>query len=105
MIARLIVETLLDGPQVMPPELPPWVEEQDGYDPKLDTVDLALEYIEGEVGRHDWEHNWKQHKAKHGNNLHEKVAAWLEHYGIDHDPFAIIRYINDELMMRPGKWM
>jgi hypothetical protein len=105
MIARLIVETLLDGPQVLPPELPPWVEEDEGYDPKLDTHDLALEYIEGEVGRFDHQHNWQQHKAKHGKNLREMVAAWLKHYEVDHDPDAIISYINDELMMRPGKWL
>ena len=101
----MIVEVLLDGPQVMPPELPPWEEEDEGYDPKLDTHDLALEYIEGEVGRHDFEHNWPQHKAKHGNSLKEKVAAWLRHYETDHDPDAIIHYIDDELMLRPGKYL
>lgn len=105
MLARIIVETLLDGPQVMPPDLPPWVEDDEGYDSKLDTHDLALEYIEGEVGRFDYLHNWPQHKRLHGNNLREKVAAWLKHYEVDHDPDAIISYINDELMMRPGKWL
>lgn len=105
MDAKLIVEALLDGPQVLPPDLPPWVDEPEGYDEALDTHDLALEYIEGEVGRHDWEHNWKQHKSQNGKALREKVQAWLRHYEIDHDPDAIIRYIDDELMLRPGKWI
>ena len=96
---------MLDGPQVLPPDLPPWVDEEVGYDPKLDTHDLALEYVEGEVGRHDYQHNWQQHKSKHGQNLRERVAAWLRHYEVDHDPEAIISYIDDELMVRPGKWL
>lgn len=105
MIARLIVETLLDGPQIMPPDLPPWTEEKPFDGTALSTEELALEYIEGEVGRHDWQHNWPQHKAKHGGSLKEKVAAWLKHFEVDHDPDAIVRYIDDELMMRPGKWL
>lgn len=69
------------------------------------TQDLALEYIEGEVGRFDWEHNWPQHKKRHGDALREKVAAWLSTFEIDHDPQAIIDYIDNELMKRPGKWL
>lgn len=94
MLARLIVETLLDGPQMMPPDLPPWVEDKEGYDKSLDTEDLAAEYIEGEVGRRDWIHNWPQHKSQHGNSLREKVMAWLKLYEIDHDPDALISAID-----------
>jgi hypothetical protein len=107
MIARLIVETLLDGPPDtwLPPELPPPVAYQPDHDPVLDTQDLALEYIEGEVGRLDWEHNWPQHKKLHGDALKEKVAAWLHCFNISHDPQAIIDYIDNELTKRPGKWL
>lgn len=106
MIARLIVEALLDGPQVLPPELPPWVEEQAGYDKTLDTEDLAAEYIEGEVGRHDWAHNWPQHKSKHGKDLRNKVMAWLKLYEIDHDPDALIAAIDAKFSRdHQQKWL
>ena len=106
MLARIIVETLLDGPQVMPPDLPPWVEEESGYDKSLDTEELAAEYIEGEVGRHDWSHNWPQHKSKHGNSLREKVQAWLNLYEIDHDPDALIAAIDAKLKKDSDqKWL
>ena len=106
MLARIIVETLLDGPQVMPPDLPPWVEEEEGYDKSLDTEDLAAEYLEGEVGRHDWTHNWPQHKSQHGNSLREKVQAWLKLYEIDHDPDALIAAIDAKIKKDSGKkWL
>ena len=89
---------------VLPPDLPTEVRPE-LLDPRLATQDIALEYIEGEIGRHDWEHNWQDHKKRHGRNLREKIAAWLQHFEIDHDPQGIIDYIDDELMMRPGKWL
>lgn len=99
----MLVETMLDMP-VLPPDLPSAIRPEP-LDPRWQTQDVALEYIEGEVGRHDWEHNWRDHKAKNGRNLRERIAAWLQHYEIDHDPQAIIDYIDSELMMRPGKWL
>lgn len=106
MLARIIVETLLDGPQEMPPDLPPWVEEEEGYHKSLDTEDLAAEYIEGEVGRHDWTHNWTQHKSKHGKDLRAKVMAWLKLYEIDHDPDAIISAIDAKVKKdHQNKWL
>lgn len=70
----------------------------------LTTQDLALDYIEGEVGRHDWTHNWKQHKTQHGEALKEKVSQWLNHYEIDHDPQGIIDYIDSTVATKSGKW-
>ena len=107
MIARLIVETMLDGPpeKWVPPELPPPVAPKPYDHSVLDTHDLALEYIEGEVGRFDWTHNWPQHKKKHGELLPEKIGAWLHCIGIRHDPVAIIDFIDNELMNRQGKWL
>lgn len=107
-LAQMLVEQMLDGQPiistpVLPPDLPTAVRAEP-LDPKWATQDIALEYIEGEVGRHDWEHNWQDHKTKN-QNLRERIAAWLQHYEIDHDPQAIIDYIDNELLMHPGKWL
>lgn len=105
--AEFIVEALLDGPPEtwLPPDLPPPVAYQPKPDMSFITQDLALEYIEDEVGRIDWAHNWPQHKKLHGDSLKEKVAAWLSSYDIAHDPQSIIDYIDNDLMKRSGKWL
>lgn len=100
----MLVEQMLDGAHVRPADLPD-EQEPEPLHPQWETQDIALEYIEGEVGRFDWERNWKDHRASNGNRLRERVQSWLQHYEIDHDPQAIIDYIDNELMMRPGKWL
>lgn len=106
MLAKLIVEALLDSPTKWePPALPEPTQEQEFDETPFRTADLAADYVEGEIGRHDWMHNWQQHKGRAGNELRERVAAWLRHYEVDHDPDSIVKYIEDELMQRPGKWL
>ncbi|MHC4332494.1 MAG: hypothetical protein ACYSUV_01940 [Planctomycetota bacterium] len=96
----------MDEPQKWaPPDLPVSIEATPFDNTPFDTSDLAAEYIEGEVGRHDWQHNWPQHKNNNGKALREKVLAWLRHYEVDHDPDAIIKYLDDMHKMRPGKWV
>lgn len=105
--AELIVEALLDGKPgkvELPPDLPDF-SEPEPLSPVLNTHDLALDYMEGEVGRHDWKRNWSDHRKRHGDKLREKVAAWLKHYEIDHDPQGIIDYIDGDLSSRDGKWL
>lgn len=105
MLAKLIVEALLDDPKKwMPPDLPSPVEKPPFDETPFATEDHAIDYLESEVGRHDWQHNWPQHKKNHGKALRDKVLAWLRHYEIDHDPDAIINYLDDMHKMRPGKW-
>jgi hypothetical protein len=104
--AQLIVESLLDGATepVMPTTLPDLVQDTP-LDPRWALQDIALEYMEGEVGRHDWKRNWKDHKKRHGTNLKNKVSEWLKHFEIDHDPQGLIDYIDGELSMQDGKWL
>jgi hypothetical protein len=104
---HLIVEAMLDGTTtvpVMPVSLPDLVQDTP-LDARWALQDIALEYMEGEVGRHDWKRNWKDHKARHGGSLKEKVQAWLNHFEIDHDPQGLIDYIDSELSIQDGKWL
>jgi hypothetical protein len=64
--------------------------------------DLAVSFIEDDLGRHDWENNWKTLKNK--GAVQERIQAWLQLYEIDHDPQAIAEYIDNLLITRPGKW-
>ena len=105
--AQLIVEAMLDGSTtvpVMPTELPQLLVDVP-LDPRWITQDIALDYMENEIGRHDWRRNWQEHKNTHGDRLKEKVAEWLKHFEIDHDPQGLIDYIDGELSMREGKWL
>lgn len=103
-VAQVIVEAMLDGATETPAQLPDLVQDEPLH-PQWALQDIALEYMEGEVGRHDWKRNWQDHKKRHGESLKDKVAAWLKHYEIDHDPQGLIDYIDGELSMREGKWL
>ena len=105
-IAKAIAEALLDGVTmpVMPDELPELTQEEP-LNNQWGVHDTALDYMEGEVGRHDWKRNWDDHKKKYGIGLKQKVADWLKHFEIDHDPQGIIDYLNDETAMHDGKWL
>lgn len=98
---------MIDGattPPVLPPDLPELVQDEPLH-PQWALQDIALEYMEGEVGRHDWKRNWQEHKKRHGPALKEKVGKWLKHFEIDHDPQGLIDYIDGELSLRDGKWL
>lgn len=66
--------------------------------------DAAYDYMERAVGRHDWKNNWPKHKEHHGPNLREQVAAWLRRYDLDHDPQALIDFLDLMVRTRHGKW-
>ena len=105
--AQQIVEAMLDGTPAVPmvPIHLPRLIQAGPLDPRWNTQDIALEYMEGEIGRHDWRRNWQEHKRLHGDKLKERIAEWLKHFEIDHDPQGLISYIDDELSMNPGKWL
>lgn len=71
--------------------------------PVYETEDVALDYIENEVGRHDWAENWKKLKGKHPGMKH-RVQAYLDRYEIDHDPQGLIDYLDRMVTTRTGKW-
>lgn len=69
-----------------------------------DTEDLAYEFIEQEVGRHDWKSNWPKFKANHEGILVQRVQAWLDYLGIDYDANEIVKFIDNMVEKVEGKW-
>jgi len=70
--------------------------------PADDTEDLALTFMETEVGRHDWLNNWATVKAS--GDIRQKVGDWLKVMEIDHDPDALVDYLDHLAATRTGKW-
>lgn len=71
-----------------------------------DTEDLALEFMEQEVGRHDWKANWPKFKANQGDEaaVLRKVQAWLNYMGIEYDPREIVQFLDQMVEKRNGIW-
>lgn len=67
-----------------------------------DTEDLALTFVEEEVGRFDWSANWRT--LKESGAALPKIRAWLDVLRIDHDPEAIARCIDQLDAARRGRW-
>lgn len=70
---------------------------------RWDTQDLALLYMEEEVGRHDWSNNWPKVKAT--GNVRDRVQAWLDDLHVDHSPDEIIEYLDKLVAERAGSWL
>lgn len=66
--------------------------------------DTAMEFIETEVGRHDWQANWKQLKASH--DMVEHVRAWLSNLQLQHlDPHKLVEWIDLYVELEKGPWI
>jgi hypothetical protein len=68
-----------------------------------DTEDLALTFMEEEIGRYDWTHNWPKIKAQ--GTARQRVQDWLAALQVEHNPDEIISYLDRMLAERSGKWM
>jgi hypothetical protein len=68
----------------------------------LETEDIAADFIENELGRHDWARNWPAYKAKPG--LRDRIATWLASAGYQAEPEAVEKAIDQLILTRPGKW-
>ena len=68
-----------------------------------DTEDLALHYMEEEVGRFDWSNNWPKVKAT--GNVRERIQEWLSAINVQHDPDEIIAYLDRMVSDRKGSWI
>lgn len=73
----------------------------DEYTPE-DTEDLALTFIETEVGRHDWARNWCQ--IRDSGTAIQRIQRWLDVMQIDHDPKLIEQHLNDLCRYLKGAW-
>lgn len=69
----------------------------------LETEDIASDFIENEVGRHDWASNWPKYKAKQPN-LRGRIATWLANAGYSASPEEVEHAIDQLILTRPGRW-
>ena len=68
-----------------------------------DTEDLAFTFMEEEVGRFDWKNNWPKIKAQ--GNARQKVQDWLTALHVEHDPDAIVEFLDGMVAGRSGRWL
>jgi hypothetical protein len=71
--------------------------------PAVDTEDLALSFIEEEVGRFDWVNNWP--KIKESGNARWRVQNWLDALGVEHSADEIVSYLDKLVAERTGRWL
>jgi len=79
---KLVVETLLNADE--------------------DAIEIAADFIEDEVGRFDWQSNWKTLKSK--VNIIDKVQAYLKNYGLTANAQEIVNIIDSMSADNPGRW-
>lgn len=68
-----------------------------------DTEDLALLFMEEEIGRFDWTSNWP--KIKESGTARQRVQNWLSALQIEHSPDEIISYLDKLTAERSGRWL
>jgi len=68
-----------------------------------ETEDLALLFVEEEVGRFDWKNNWPKIRA--AGNARQRVEAWLSVVKSNHDPDKIIEFLDRMVQERSGRWL
>jgi len=68
-----------------------------------DTEDLALSFMEEEVGRFDWANNWA--KLKESGGARQRVQNWLSALQIEHDPDEIVSFLDGLTAARSGRWL
>lgn len=68
-----------------------------------DVEDLALEFMETEVGRFDWIHNWPKVKAT--GTAPQRIKQWLEAMNVEASPDEIIEYLDNLVTKRAGRWL
>lgn len=71
--------------------------------PWLDAEDLALTFVEEEVGRFDWANNLA--KLKSEGTLERKVKAWLAATQVAVDPSEILYHLDKLTSDRTGRWL
>ena len=67
-----------------------------------DSEDLALLFMETEIGRFDYANNWQSRKAK--GDIRKEIQDWLDSIHVDGNPDEIIEYLNELVEKRAGHW-
>ena len=68
-----------------------------------DMDDLVATFVENELGRHDWLHNWPVWKLKNQDYL-SKIRSYFHQLGEDVNLEEVARYIDQMIITRPGRW-
>ena len=68
-----------------------------------DLDDVAMTFIEQEVGRRDWRRNWTQMRACQDMATHAKV--WLDRCKLGIDPHELVRKIDQFVETERGSWI
>lgn len=68
----------------------------------VDTEDLALQFVEDELGRFDFRVNWA--KVKEKGDVRQRIQQWLEALNADGNPDEIIEYLDRLVTDRAGNW-
>jgi len=79
----------------------PGMSQRTNFDPE--TEDLALHFVEEEVGRFDWRNNW--HTLRVAGTAAQRVTDWLKAIGTAHDPGRIMDYLDRMAETRSGRWL
>lgn len=69
----------------------------------LEAEDAASDFIEQELGRHDWMNNWPTWKQKHPD-YRTKLGEWLQRAGYATSSEAVEKAIDDMILRTPGRW-
>ena len=67
-----------------------------------DPAEIAVDFIENEVGRLDWTANWQVIKEK--EDPLAKVQTYLRDYGLMADAQEIVNIIDRMAVENPGRW-
>lgn len=57
-----------------------------------EAEDMAANFVEQALGRHDWLNNWKRLKEK--KEEEQRIRAWIGQYQIETDPQSIISVLD-----------
>ena len=96
--SKQLIESALGMPKTADFEIA--VQQANGPE---DVEDIALSFVEDEVGRFDWMNNWEKFKLKH--NAVSKMRAYLKYMKYsDVKAEDVVKFIDGLVVERPGRW-
>lgn len=67
-----------------------------------DVEDVALQFVEDEIGRFDFRNNWA--KVMEKGTMRQRLREWLDALNIEANPDEIIGYLDRLVVDRAGNW-
>jgi hypothetical protein len=66
------------------------------------VAEIAADFIENEIGRHDWVNNWQLIRDR--QDPVQRVQQYLDEYAIAADARQIVDHIDRMARLNPGLW-